>query len=199
MPRGKGQRDQSGRFIKSEDSKYKEPELIEKEYPSKRDRQLDRMSSWYKANKEEVLKEQREKYQEDSTEILRRNREYKEKTDYDRVNKEKRRDTHLRRTYGMSAKDYDDLFELQEGKCFICERHQSEFESRLCVDHDHVTGEVRGLLCNNCNHRVLGRHRDPKVFRRIVIYLEKEHTGWFAPKKKKRRSKKKLLKNIEKE
>ena len=39
----------------------------------------------------------------------------------------------------------------QEGRCAICSRHESEFKKRLHVDHDHVTGSIRGLLCQQCN------------------------------------------------
>jgi len=43
------------------------------------------------------------------------------------------------------------MFEEQKGCCVICGRHQTEFKTRLAVDHNHKTGEVRGLLCRPCN------------------------------------------------
>jgi hypothetical protein len=65
----------------------------------------------------------------------------------------------IERTYGISMADYNAMFAEQEGRCVICGRHQSAFRRSLCVDHDHVTGEVRGLLCTNCN-ALLGHCRD---------------------------------------
>lgn len=43
------------------------------------------------------------------------------------------------------------LFNKQNGSCAICLTHQSELNKSLCVDHDHKTGAVRGLLCGYCN------------------------------------------------
>ena len=67
------------------------------------------------------------------------------------------------RSYGIINKnkfpfvvtDYDKLYKIQNGKCAICGRHQSNFKNALSVDHDHKTGIVRGLLCVSCN-RTLG-------------------------------------------
>lgn len=46
---------------------------------------------------------------------------------------------------------YDKLFIAQKGKCAICKEHQSKIKKKLCVDHDHSTGKIRGLLCGKCN------------------------------------------------
>jgi hypothetical protein len=61
--------------------------------------------------------------------------------------------------YGITLEDYNRMFEEQEGCCKICKRHQTEFNKRLHVDHDHKTGKIRGLLCHNCN-LALGRLGD---------------------------------------
>jgi hypothetical protein len=57
------------------------------------------------------------------------------------------------------------------------------------VDHDHFSGEIRGLLCTYCNYRVVGKHRDGELLRRIADYVE-QGTGWFVPKKKKTKKRK---------
>lgn len=115
----------------------------------------------------------------------------KEKREAER---QRRREYHLMRLYGITQDQYDDLLKRQEHKCAVCQKHESEFKTRLHVDHDHKTGEIRGLLCNHCNHRVVGRHTDRSLIYRVYEYLG-SHTGWFVPPKfrtgNKRRRKKK--------
>lgn len=52
--------------------------------------------------------------------------------------------------YGISEAVWDAMYDLQGGRCAIC---QADFAlvTKVCVDHDHTTGRVRGLLCNVCN------------------------------------------------
>lgn len=56
-------------------------------------------------------------------------------------------------TYGITYEDLEDLYRKQQGRCKICGDFRASFFSKggLYVDHDHLTGEVRGLLCNSCN------------------------------------------------
>jgi hypothetical protein len=49
--------------------------------------------------------------------------------------------------YGLTPKEYKKMCEYQQNKCLICNKKVKS----LHVDHDHITGNVRGLLCNNCN------------------------------------------------
>lgn len=58
------------------------------------------------------------------------------------------------KTYGLTADDYDVLLAAQGGRCAICRARPKS--KRLAVDHDHKTGEVRGLLCSRCNHDLMG-------------------------------------------
>ncbi len=53
--------------------------------------------------------------------------------------------------YGMSIETYDRMVLDQDGRCAICRRHQSELKCLLSVDHNHVTDQIRGLLCDECN------------------------------------------------
>lgn len=66
---------------------------------------------------------------------------------------EKKRDQHLRRQYGITQERYDEMLNEQGGLCAICHRPPATHSSYkiLHVDHNHVTGEVRGLLCATCN------------------------------------------------
>lgn len=77
----------------------------------------------------------------------------------------------LKKLYGMSPEEYSTLMAAQGGKCAIC--RSSCPRGRLSVDHNHETGEIRGLLCRDCN-RALGIFRDdPDRLRKAAEYLEK--------------------------
>jgi len=80
-------------------------------------------------------------------------------------------DYHLKRCYGITTQQYNELFLRQEGLCAICGRHQAEFKRRLAVDHDHATGKVRGLLCGLCN-RALGGFSTVNKLQAAIEYLE---------------------------
>lgn len=84
---------------------------------------------------------------------------------------EKKRDAYLRKTYGITLEDYGAMLAYQGGVCAICGR--PPVKQALHVDHDHKTKKTRGLLCYNCNHRIVGRQRDPAVFRAAARYLER--------------------------
>lgn len=80
--------------------------------------------------------------------------------------------------YGMGKDEYTSILREQEGRCYICQKapHETKPRRNLAVDHDHSTGRIRGLLCFNCNHRLLGWYiRDdvPKA-KRIVKYLTRK-------------------------
>jgi len=83
------------------------------------------------------------------------------------------------RKQGCSNEQFEAFLEAQDGKCAICgaiEGHRSRYGTvcRLAVDHDHQTGKVRGLLCNNCN-RGLGRFKDSiKHLKAAIRYLKRE-------------------------
>lgn len=75
--------------------------------------------------------------------------------------------------YNLRIKGYDELFKAQKGVCAICQ--QFETNSRvnfLGIDHDHKTGEIRGLLCHNCNSALGFFKDDPKILKRAKKYLE---------------------------
>jgi hypothetical protein len=100
------------------------------------------------------------------------------------------REKYLLRVYGITEDQYNDLLKKQGGRCAICRRDKSEFTTRLAVDHNHVTKEIRGLLCNYCNRRLIGRHRDSDLLRRMADYVG-QGTGWFVPEKRKKKRKRK--------
>ena len=88
-----------------------------------------------------------------------------------RAYKEQMRRKHYRKKYGIAIEDYDRLFELQDGKCAICGDSDTGKFNHLCVDHDHKTGEVRGLLCNPCNKGIGCLRDDKEILKSAIGYL----------------------------
>lgn len=77
----------------------------------------------------------------------------------------------LKRDFGLTEADYDRMLTEQRGKCAICKRTEPNGRGRWHIDHDHITGRVRGLLCNGCNAG-LGHFRDdPAILRAAARYL----------------------------
>jgi hypothetical protein len=80
----------------------------------------------------------------------------------------------IEKTYGLTIRQYNELLRLQGGACAICGKVPRS--RRLAVDHDHVTGEVRGLLCASgdfgCNKGLGYFNDDVELLRRAVAYLD---------------------------
>jgi len=82
----------------------------------------------------------------------------------------------VRRTlyrHGMTVGQYDEILSVQGGGCAICGTTDPGGQNgRFCVDHDHSTGRIRGLLCNMCNWG-LGQFRDDvELMTSAIRYLE---------------------------
>lgn len=99
------------------------------------------------------------------------------------------RNSHLLRTYGITEEQYNELLAAQGDCCAICKKPAASFKKNLCVDHDHVTKEIRGIVCLFCNLRVLGKHRNALLFKHAYEYLLNP-TGLYVPDKKKRKRRK---------
>lgn len=81
------------------------------------------------------------------------------------------------RIYGTTVKEINRLRKLQQGKCALCRtdlvdnpRH-NRGRNKMCIDHDHTSGRVRGLLCDVCN-RGLGFYERMIEFPNLQAYLE---------------------------
>lgn len=83
------------------------------------------------------------------------------KSPYKKENRRAKRGTSMRKDrikfQGLKyEKLYNELYKKQGGRCAICKRtldeiNKNKTHTRFCIDHDHATGEIRGLLCNHCN------------------------------------------------
>ena len=67
---------------------------------------------------------------------------------YHDTHKDRQRELVYKRKYGITLVEYDLMFAAQNGACAIC---LNTIDKPLDVDHDHVSGKVRSLLCNPCN------------------------------------------------
>ncbi len=83
----------------------------------------------------------------------------------------------LRRKYNLSPEKYAELVCAQKGNCAICQQPETRVNRygnhNLSVDHNHLTGIVRGLLCNACNI-ALGLFKDDlNILRSAIKYLKR--------------------------
>ena len=91
-------------------------------------------------------------------------------------NKERHYGYDIKRKYGINLAQYKQLLESQKNRCAICGKHEYEFKTRFHVDHSHQTGEVRALLCVNCNHGVGAFFEDTKLLQKALNYIKKHGT-----------------------
>jgi hypothetical protein len=92
--------------------------------------------------------------------------------------KEQRRTQKLRRLYGITLEDQNRILEGQGGVCAICGT-DNWTAAGPSIDHDHATGEIRGVLCNRCNAGIGFLNEDITRFRNAIVYLTsaKRFTG----------------------
>jgi len=105
-------------------------QIRRQQYLKHKDREKETSRKYFLKNREKILEKQRK---------------------YNKENPVKRKNAILKNVYGITLVDYNQMFDAQEGKCAICQRHQNELTRSLCVDHDHKTKQVRALLCITCN------------------------------------------------
>ena len=103
---------------------------------------------------------------------------WKQKNRWDSRSPKKRLMQHLKYKYGVTPDEFLETWEAQKGKCVICEDSLPDllvYEGRrrgYAIDHNHETGEFRGILCTSCNS-VLGLAGDnPEILERAADYLK---------------------------
>lgn len=96
------------------------------------------------------------------------------------------RNHNLKQRYGITIEDFESIISQQNFACAICEveiSHALDYKSgkSVAVDHNHETGEVRGILCSKCN-LILGHARESTdILYRSILYLSER--GSYTPKK----------------
>ena len=84
----------------------------------------------------------------------------------------------LKRQYGITLEEYDDMLKKQQGLCYLCGLPETASKAtkdgvkNLAVDHCHKTGKVRKLLCTKCNTAIGLLNDDIGLVKRLAQYLE---------------------------
>jgi len=95
-------------------------------------------------------------------------------------NKSKLFTQYLKRTYNLTPEQYESMLQVQNYRCGICGTtdpgiYTKGRVNRWHVDHNHVTGKIRGLLCGPCNIGLGNFHENVVALRNAVLYLEKNY------------------------
>lgn len=77
----------------------------------------------------------------------------------------------LKQKFGITEERYQELLKAQGGVCKLCGDGPNGRWKQLQVDHNHKTGEVRGLLCWNCNYRIVGKIETMGLLPKLIDYL----------------------------
>jgi hypothetical protein len=138
----------------------------DKEYYRTHKKQYSEKNKIYRQTHKEQIRARvnSQEFKDKRNKLDRARRKEDPKKSYERY---RRRD--LRKLYGMTLEDYQELLKSQNGVCAICGLTSTSF---MTVDHDHGTGVVRGILCSNCN-TALGLIKDnTETLNRMIAYLE---------------------------
>src|ERR1019366_1751148 len=97
--------------------------------------------------------------------------------EYTLANPDKVKNTDLMKNYGITLVQYKEMLQEQNSCCAICNKPETRTRNgkltMLSVDHNHTTGEVRGLLCNKCNTLIGYANEDAKILEASLKYLER--------------------------
>lgn len=123
----------------------------------------------YKKNREIILTQCSVYYESNREEILERKKKYTKR------NKEKKRIYRLEKKFNITETELQNILDSQRGCCEICGDSLLYPDSvrSYAVDHNHETGEVRGLLCGNCNTALGLIKEDKRIAYSLIKYIEK--------------------------
>ena len=139
---------------------------------------------YYQAHREHIRLYQKE-YNKNNREKIRQRRQKRlpisrilDREHYYRT-RDRHRELHTARKYGISVEEYRNLFIKQNNLCAVCGNPETAVDKingnirSLALDHNHKTGEIRGLLCQNCNNAIGHLHEDLTLLDKIRNYLKK--------------------------
>jgi hypothetical protein len=134
-------------------------------YQAHKQKIRERIRAYREAHRQELRERANAYYQEHKEAIRERARASRQARK--RNNDPSLRSVELKR-YGMSLAEYDALLAKQGGACAICRKRS---KGRLCVDHCHLTGTIRGLLCHACNLALGSLKEDQASLVAALAYL----------------------------
>lgn len=111
-------------------------------------------------------------YWEKNKETLRAKNRIKKRR-YDKENPEKAYAIQIKSKYGITLDEYKQMLTDQDNQCAICKSASpgGSSKTRFCVDHCHIKGTVRGLLCSKCNLAISYLDDNPETLLAAIKYL----------------------------
>lgn len=132
---------------------------------------------WRAKNREHVSAKAREYYQRNKHRINTPERYAKQNADRrvkNAVDPLSVRRRNLQSKFGLTLEQHGEMLAQQNYRCAVCQQFS---EKMLAVDHDHETGQIRGMLCRGCNTALGLLKEDPLRIRALATYVE--HFGWL--------------------
>jgi hypothetical protein len=90
-------------------------------------------------------------------------------------NRKRSRDLKMLRLYSLTQQDYETMVVKQGNKCAIC-GGPPRIQPMFVIDHDHITGKVRGLLCQPCNVGIGMLQDNLEIVKKAESYLANSQT-----------------------
>lgn len=139
----------------------KNPDKIKEYNQKRREQRLLLGDEYYEKNKEFRKQQSKDYYERNKDKVSKRNRI-----------------RHLKLTYNLDAQQYLDMINKQNNCCAICNKPEHRILKTgdikpLSVDHNHTTGEVRALLCNDCNALLGFAKENIGVLQNAITYISK--------------------------
>lgn len=131
----------------------------------------------YESECKECANERSRKYRlKNKKAISEQRKQYREENKEEHLHKKWVRNLKLQ--YGITESEYADILDSQNGLCAICGTSEKDSPKRFAVDHNHETGEVRGVLCSSCNLGIgnLGDSPD-RLYSAMRYLIERGHYG----------------------
>lgn len=82
------------------------------------------------------------------------------------------KNTLIKYKFNIDINNYEQMLKSQNNSCAICFRNENEFTKGLAIDHCHTTGNIRKLLCMNCNTLIGQCNDNVDILKQSIIYLE---------------------------
>ena len=97
----------------------------------------------------------------------------KAQREYHQRNPDRHRNNFLKRTFGITVDEYREMIAKRNGLCDICKSPEPGGKGNFHLDHDHTTGEIRGILCAKCNLGIGSLQDSIEILEAAANYLAK--------------------------